>query len=162
MNEIVTTPALTPEEDTFCLALIEYAGNLPAAYRAAFGEDAGRPLANAQLMLARPEVAKRVAYLSSMVEEHNFVSLGSHLTQLAKIRDLSIDTKQLKTALDAEVNRGKAAGFYNGKAPGPIGSDPNDNTRPAVHIHIGSSTPVSVQEWGARHGKPPIVIENGS
>lgn len=153
----VALPALTNQEDSFALAIIEYGGNLGAAWKAVYGEDEKNPAAKARAMLTRPEVAKRIQQLSVAVEEHAYISLGSHLTKLAEIRDLAIATEHLKVALSAETKRGEAAGFYT---PRTQAKDPNtaSDSVPHVVINIGSS-PASVQDWAAKHGKPPVVID---
>ena len=155
----VNLPALNSEEDSFCLAIIEYAGNIGAAYQAVFGKDVSMPMARGRNMLMRPEIAKRIAELSALVEEHAFVSLGSHLMQLARIRDLAVDNGQLKVALGAEQARGQVAGFYQPKGAQNNPDAPNDG-KASVKIFMGSS-PASVQEWANSHGKPTVIIEAG-
>lgn len=144
---------ITQQEDTFCLAVIECGGNLPAAYRQAFGEDAGNPGARARELLTRPEIAKRVQALTMAVEEHALVSLGSHLIELATIRDMAKKTDNLKVALQAETKRGEAAGFYTGKA-----ADPKAPAGSSVTVVIGQ-TPANVQEWATKRGTQAVVVD---
>lgn len=112
---------LTAEEDNFALAIIEYGGNLRQAYLSTFGENSKNPLAKARVLLARPEIAARVKGLTEAVADASLISLGSHLMELAEIRDLGKVTGQLKTALEAEKLRGMAVGLYNGKSGGAAG-----------------------------------------
>ena len=156
MNAIVELPPLTPDEDTFCLAVIEYGGNLGAAYKAAFGADQTLPIARARELITRPEVAKRIHALTLATEEHALVSLGSHLVKLAEIRDVAIDNMQLKTALDAEVKRGEVAGFYHSKTPTKP-TNPGEGG-PMVQINIGSSS-ANIQDWAKQQGHTPLVID---
>lgn len=146
-------PILTTDEDTFCLAVIECGGNLPAAYRQVFG-DVSNAGAKARLLIQRPEIAKRVQALTVAVEEHALVSLGSHLIKLAEIRDLAMGTAQLKVALAAETKRGEAAGFYAGKVADPKKA----SSGPSVVINIGK-TPQDVTEWAANRGNAPVVVD---
>lgn len=148
-------PTLTVEEDTFALAVIEYGGNLYAAIKAAFPECAA-PLAKARELLSRPEVAIRVKQISQVIDEHALISLGSHLNELAKIRDLAVTSGQLKTALGAEVQRGKVAGFYDAVDDGGGRTD-----NPGVVINMGAGSSVSVSEWSKKHGKgnAPLIID---
>jgi hypothetical protein len=146
---------LSPDEDTFALAVIEYGGNLGAAYRAAFGPDAAMPVARAREMLTRPEIAKRVQQLTILTEEHALVSLGSHVVKLAEIRDLALDNKQFKVALESEKARGQVAGFYADKVAPPPGSA---NGAPMVQINIGSSA-ANVHDWAKSHGHAPVVVD---
>lgn len=156
MNAIVELPPLAPDEDTFCLAVIEYGGNLGAAYKAAFGQDQTLAIARARELITRPEIAKRIQELTIATEEHALISLGSHLVKLAEIRDVAIDNMQLKTALDAEVKRGEVAGFYQSKvapknpAPGEGGA--------MVQININGSS-ANIQDWAKGQGVAPVVID---
>lgn len=143
---------LTSQEDTFALAVLEYGGNLAAAYRAAFGPDAKSPVANARLLISKPEVAMRINQLTELTQEHALISLGSHLQVLAELRDKSADIGDMATALKAEVQRGTVAGFYD-----KVGRD-SDEKKPSVHIHFGKSS-VTVEEWGAKNGVAPVIID---
>jgi hypothetical protein len=147
---------LTTQEQTFCMAVLEFGGNLAAAYRSVYGTTTPNALPRAQLMIARPEIAKRINEISAIVNEHTMISLGSHLQELAEIRDLSKSSGQLRTALAAEKYRGEVIGLY--KKP----DETHAERAPAVHIHLGHSTPVSVQEWSQRQGVKPVIIENGA
>jgi len=154
---LVVLPALTDQEDTFALAVIECGGNLGAAYKQAFIDDECRtPMAKARELMCRPEIAKRIHQLQISLEEHAMVSVGSHLVKLAEIRDLAVQTDQLKVALAAERSRGEVAGFYAGKGPVPKGTEA---PKAAVNIYM-SSTPASVNDWAAKHGRPAVIIEN--
>jgi hypothetical protein len=113
----IVLPPLTSEEDTFCLAVVEYGGNLKSAYLATFG-DVANPAAKARYLMSRPEIVARTRELMGVVTESALISLGSHLVELADIRDLAKGTGQLKTALNAEELRGRVAGFYIGKESG--------------------------------------------
>lgn len=114
---------LTRQEDNFALAVIEYGGNLAMAYKSVFGEDSYAPTAKARALLALPEIALRIKDLTDSVQENALISLGSHLVELATIRDLAKVQGNLKVALNAEESRGKVAGFYVGKS---------DNSSPKV------------------------------
>jgi hypothetical protein len=114
-NDVVVLPSLTSEEDTFCLAVVEYGGNLKFAYQATFGQNVANPAARARTLMARPEIVARTRELMGTITENALISIGSHLVELADIRDLAKATGQLKTALSAEEARGRVAGFYIGK-----------------------------------------------
>lgn len=154
-TDIVALPPLTAEEDTFCLAVIECGGNLAAAYRLAFGSDTRTPVIKAQELLARPEVAMRLKKLADATQEHAMISLGSHMLQLAEIRDLAKDVGQFKVALAAERSRGEAAGFYKQQAV----QQPNTPLPPAVQVVI-NNTAGSNDEWSAKFGKNAVIIDN--
>jgi len=126
-------PELTVDEDTFALAVVEYGGNLAKAWEAAFGESR-TPGARARLMLARPEIQERIRQITASVQDNALISLGSHMVELAEIRDLAKAQGALKVALGAEQARGQVAGFYAGKAGGPGGKS-NDNPMVVVQIN---------------------------
>lgn len=105
-------PPLTVDEETFCLAVIECGGNISAAYRMAFGEEVQFPLAKGKALLSMPAIALKIREITVAVEDASLISVGAHLDQLAKIRDLSIVTGQMKTAYQAERSRGEAVGIY--------------------------------------------------
>jgi len=115
MNDVVPAkidfPPLDPEDDKFALAVVEYNGNLGAAYEAVFGRDQ-YSMAKAREIITRPEIAHRIAYLARVVDEQTLISLGSHLVKLAEIRDSALHTNQHAVALKAERYRGEVAGFY--------------------------------------------------
>lgn len=138
-------PPLTSKEDMFALAVIEYGGNLRKAYEEAFGVGDTTPVAKARALLARPEIALRIRDLTEAVHENTLVSLGSHLVELADIRDLAKDQGQLKVALNAEEARGRVAGFYIGKegnnAKGGSGAG---NGNPMVMISITTHQDASI------------------
>lgn len=159
-SSVVVYAPLTLQEDNFCLAVMEYGGNLAAAYRAAFATEdnphPSQPVHKAQQLIARPEIAKRIQELAVLVEEHTLISIASHMQELANIRDLAKATMQLKTALDAEKSRGVVAGFYK-ESVNP--KDPDDK-KPSVSIYIGAPTPTSAQEWAQRNGTEAVIIDN--
>lgn len=130
----VDYPPLSSEEDTFALAMIEYGGNLAKAYRAAFGDSGRLPTARAKELLNKPQIALRIRDLSESVKEATFITLGSHLTQLAAIRDEAMEQGQLKVALTAERSRGEVAGLYNRFQHG----DAKDKSPVAIQINFAS------------------------
>lgn len=129
---------LDPLEDMFCLAVIEYGGNLKAAYLATYGEDKHMPMAKARRLMARPEIAARIRDLTEAVQDNALISLGSHLVELAEIRDLAKVSGELKTALDAERTRGQAAGLYVGKGENSPKRGAVELQNPMVVINVGT------------------------
>jgi hypothetical protein len=111
-SEVVElTRILSPDEDNFALAVIEYGGNVKAAYVATFGEHP-HATAKGRQLLNYPHIAARVAELNGTVRESALISIESHMVELANIRDLAKAMGSLKVALAAEESRGKVAGFY--------------------------------------------------
>lgn len=144
-GEIVDVPSkpLSLDEDNFALAIIEYGGNLRKAYTAVFG-DAYNPMARARELMGRSDIALRIRDITESVHESALISLGSHLVELAGIRDLAKDQGNLKVALDSEVQRGKVAGFYIGKSDAAPTRKPSDLANPMVLIQISTSHDQSI------------------
>lgn len=109
---VIEYPPLTQDEETFALAVIECSGNISAAYRMVYGADEPMPLARGKALLAKPAIALKIRDITDAVQEASLISVGAHLDQLAKIRDLSVVTGQLKVAYQAERSRGEAVGIY--------------------------------------------------
>lgn len=105
-------PPLTRDEETFCLAIVECSGNISAAYKMTFGDGVSMPLARGKQLLTMPAVALKIRDITDKVQEASLISVGAHLDQMAKIRDLSITTGQLKVAYMAERARAEAVGIY--------------------------------------------------
>jgi hypothetical protein len=151
---------LSSQEDNFCLGVIEYGGNIGAAYRAAFGIGITNPAARGKSLINRPDIALRIKQLAEAAQDHALISLGSHFMQLARIRDLAVNIGDMRTGLAAEVKRGELARFYQEQAP----KDPTDGAK-FVQINFvggmqGAASPLDwAQKFGA--GKQPVVIENG-
>lgn len=109
-------PALRPlkiSEDDFALAIIECGGNVREAYLSVF-PGASNPRAKGLALLADPAIAGRIRVLQDAIQDQTLITLGSHLSEMATIRDMAKDQGQLKVALEAEKSRGVAAGLYIG------------------------------------------------
>lgn len=132
-------PPLSTDEDSFALAFIEYGGNLAAAYRSVFGEDVKSPTARGQALLILPQVQHRIAELSNTVKEASLVSLGSHVQELAVIRDMAKLQGQLKVALQAERTRGEVTGLYNNFEHGSKDKGPTN-----IQINLVSKYDVNI------------------
>jgi phage terminase small subunit len=59
-----------------------------------------------------PKVIDRIRELEKSLAKQHEVTYESHITQLARIRDLAIEQKALGPAVAAEKQRGMAAGLY--------------------------------------------------
>jgi len=134
-DELPLVP-LSVDEDSFCLAMVECSGNVAAAYRMAFGEEARYPGSKGKELLARPNIQSRIRELSTAVEDTTLFSLGTHLMELATIRDMAKLQGQLKVALQAERTRGEATGLYQQK--------PQNTGQTLVQVNMVSKYDVSI------------------
>lgn len=105
---------LSAEEDMFALAVIQYGGNLSAAYKEAYGPSP-TAAAQARILMLKPAVIRRIRDLNSSVHQSDLITIESHLVELAIIRDMAKHQGMLKVALNAEESRGKVIGLYVGK-----------------------------------------------
>lgn len=119
-NELIETLSL--DEDNFCLAVVEFSGNLVMAYKSVFG-DVPNASAKARELMSRPMIRDRIDVLRGGVEESALISMSCHMVELAMIRDQAKAQGAVKVALEAELSRGKVAGYYIGK---------DGSSRPAV------------------------------
>ena len=103
---------LTSEEDLFCVALLESGGNPLKAYKM-IDPECSQPGVKGRALLVLPHVQARLRQLTESVKENSLISLGTHLIELANLRDLAVAQGNLKVALQAERNRGEVAGFYD-------------------------------------------------
>jgi len=104
-------PVLTAQQDMFALAMVEYSGNIAAAYRAV-DPVSNVPGARGRALLLLPQVALRIRDLTEKIQDSALISMGAHLNELATIRDLAKHIGDLKVALASERCRGEAAGLY--------------------------------------------------
>jgi hypothetical protein len=105
---------LTSKQENFCHAFIEL-GNASDAYRAAY--DAAKMskeavYVEASKLLSHPKISLRIEELRQPAVEAAQMTLEGHLADLKMMRDLALSEKQYSAAINAETQRGKAAGFY--------------------------------------------------
>lgn len=108
---------LTPKQERFAQLIAE--GKSQAdAYRGAFDVKTKRLSTIhdcAHKVMARPEVAQRVAELRQPIVERVQVTLEGHLKELERLRHMAMNAAQYGPAIKAEELRGKVAGFYTEK-----------------------------------------------
>lgn len=77
-------------------------------------------------LAARPDVAARIAELQARAADATVFTLAAHLTRLNALSIAAEKAGEFSSAVKAEENRGKAAGFYptkvelTGRGGGPI------------------------------------------
>lgn len=111
---------LTVRQENFCLAYVE-TGSGAEAYRRAYGAENMKPETihrRAFDLLENGKVQARLAELRQPAIEHAELTLQAHLAELAALRDAAKERGQMSAAIQAEISRGRAAGFYR-QADGP-------------------------------------------
>ena len=107
---------LTEMQQRFCENLVYNEGRTTghqACIDAGYSKDNARPMAS-RLQNPRyfPLVVKHIGELREEVAHKYQITVGRHLSELAKIRDSALKKGSFSAAANAENMRGKAAGLY--------------------------------------------------
>ena len=107
---------LTEQQIRFANLLIAEEGRKTAtqcAIEAGYSKESARHSASVlQNPKHYPLVVQYIGELRAEWQKKYDVTFGSHITELAKLRDEARDKKAWSAAVNAEVARGKAAGLY--------------------------------------------------
>jgi len=107
---------LTEQQIKFANLLVSEEGRMTAtqcAKEAGYAADSARQAASVlQNPKKYPLVVQYIGELREELQKKYDVTFGSHITELAKLRDEARDKKAWSAAVNAEVARGKAAGLY--------------------------------------------------
>lgn len=134
--------SLTIKQENFCLAYIE-TNNASEAYRRSFNAENMKPVTitkRASEFINRRDIAGRIQELRKPAIDAAQFTLEEHLNALKKLRDDAAMANQFSAAITAEVNRGKASGFYIDKTK--FGGDQDDPLMSLIMRIQGSSLPV--------------------
>lgn len=144
--------SLTQKQEAFCLAYLE-TGNASEAYRRSYDAGGMKPESvnrKAKELIDNGKITARLTELRRPAVDAAQVTLGSHLTTLAELRDGAKKNLDFKAAIAAEVKRGEASGFYvqrveSGK-PGAFTEDEKqleqELMRDLVKAGIGKVVPI--------------------
>ena len=107
---------LTEQQIKFANLLISEQGRKSAtacAIEAGYAKESARQAASKlQNPKLYPLVVQYIGELRAEWQKKYDVTFGSHITELAKLRDEAREKKAWSAAVNAEVARGKAAGLY--------------------------------------------------
>lgn len=103
---------LTQEEEIFCIEFVKH-GNIARAYRAA--KPGVQHVSFAGAWIRRAHIQARITELRKAMRDLSVVTLQTHLTDLAEIRDEARSEGKFAAAVSAEIARGRAGGLYNHK-----------------------------------------------
>ena len=107
---------LTEQQIKFANILVSEEGRKTAtqcAIEAGYAKESARQAASIlQNPKKYPLVVKYIGELREELQKKYDVTFGSHVTELAKLRDEAREKKAWSAAVNAEVARGKAAGLY--------------------------------------------------
>ena len=105
--------ALTPKQESFCLAYME-TGNASEAYRRAYSAENMKPETvnkRASELLDNGEVAGRLAELRAPIIARAQLTVEDLLAELEEARRLAIDTEAPAPAVSATMGKAKLLGF---------------------------------------------------
>jgi len=107
---------LTEQQIKFANILVSEEGRKTAtqcAIEAGYAKESARQAASIlQNPKKYPLVVQYIGELREELQKKYDVTFGSHVTELAKLRDEAREKKAWSAAVNAEVARGKAAGLY--------------------------------------------------
>ena len=116
MSNMGVPKRLTEQQIKFANLLISEQGRktatacaIEAGYAKESARQAASKLQNPKLF---PLVVQYIGELREEWQKQYEVTFGSHISELAKLRDEARDKKAWSAAVNAEVARGKAAGLY--------------------------------------------------
>jgi phage terminase small subunit len=119
---------VTEMQEAFCLAYIE-TGNASEAYRRVYSTKNMRPTTvnrNAKKLMDNNKIKTRLAEIRAPVLKASCVTLEGHLSKLDALGKAALRAGHYSAAINAEIARGKASGFYivrteiTGKDGGPV------------------------------------------
>lgn len=105
--------ALTPKQESFCLAYLE-TGNASESYRRAYSAENMKPETvnkRASELLDNGEVAGRLAELRAPIIAKAQLTVEDLLAELEEARKLAIDTEAPAPAVSATMGKAKLLGF---------------------------------------------------
>ena len=108
------TKGLTEKQEKFCrIYATEDVTRTDAARMAGFGEGTAAWAAS-RFLNGRdyPHILVRVAEIKEELSRKYEVTFDGHIRQLARIREMALESKNFTAAVAAEKSRGQAAGLY--------------------------------------------------
>lgn len=105
---------LTPKQEAFCAAFIA-TGNASEAYRTAYNAKTMKAASvnrEAKALTDNPKIASRLAEMRAPVLEASQMTLEGHLQRLKLLSEEAQDNGKYGPAIQAEIARGRASGFY--------------------------------------------------
>lgn len=106
---------LTSKQEKFCITYVTEGGSLSDAYRAAYNCEKMKPESvnrKAAELMANGKISARISELRAEARHNAVVTVEEHLRELARLRDLAVETRQYGAAIKVETARGKVSGLY--------------------------------------------------
>lgn len=132
---------LTLKQELFCQEMLKADQSCSDAYRKVYNVKTGTKDATihrcAHELIGNPKVAARIKELRNLAASASVLSLDQHMAHLEALREEARQAGQFSAAINAEISRGKARGFYVAKV-----EDVTDPLKKA----LGKMTPEKVDD----------------
>ena len=153
----MTMKTLTEKEKTFAKLYVENLfsnetqTNTDIAIQSGYAKDSAhqRAYENTTYRL-KPHVVKYIEELKEDFRVRNQITPEKHMARLNELHEMAKSKGQLHTAMNAEVYRGKAAGYYVEKQLIKHGDDLKDLTEDELDKKMKAIE----DQWGLIRGKP--------
>jgi hypothetical protein len=110
---------LTQKQELFCQEMLKADQRCSDAYRKVYNVKSGTKDATvhrcAHELIENPKVAARIKELRNSAASAAVLSLDQHMADLEALREEARQAGQFSAAINAEISRGKARGFYVAK-----------------------------------------------
>ena len=110
---------LTQKQELFCQEMLKADQSCSDAYRNIYNVKTGTKDATihrcAHELIGNPKVAARIKELRNLAASASVLSLDQHMADLEALREEARQAGQFSAAINAEISRGKARGFYVAK-----------------------------------------------
>ena len=110
---------LTQKQELFCQEMLKADQRCSDAYRKIYNVKTGTKDATihrcAHELIGNPKVAARIKELRNLAASASVLSLDQHMADLEALREEARQAGQFSAAINAEISRGKARGFYVAK-----------------------------------------------
>jgi phage terminase small subunit len=113
-TELGELPTLTPKQTAFVHALLQ-SKTASAAYREAYDckkMSTEAVWVEASRLRSNTKVSLWLRHFQRIGMDEARITIGNHLTELARARELALANGQISAGVQAEHYRGKAAGLY--------------------------------------------------
>jgi phage terminase small subunit len=118
-------PSLTKKQEAFANAILS-GSSAVEAYKLAYdasGMNSNTLNCEAWKLKTSPQIAQYMRFFQRNGLDERKVSLENHLADLARLRELAVEERQISAGVQAEHYRGKVSGLYEDKFRLNIGLD---------------------------------------
>ena len=141
LEELNMTDTLTPKQEAFAMAYVEY-GNASKAYKTAYDIDNNTSnnsiSVEASKLKNTPKITLRILELQELAQERHSITVDSLTDELEKARKTAQEAGQASAMVAATMGKAKLHGLLTDKAQ--ILS-PEESLRPTTIVLVGEPVP---------------------